>query len=218
VAETKICEVCGKSFRTRTATQAGRYCSRPCYAKARTLEPIPCAYCGVMFTPNKTTSIYCGKPCSNRARALSPQERFWRHVARTPECWLWTGGKSGDGYGAFTVEAGKQVGAHRYAYMLHYGDPGDQHVLHECDNPICVRPQHLFIGVHQDNVDDMVQKERHPHGEAHGMHKLTEDQVREIRSRYEGGGISTTKLAEEYGLNQKTVWEIIHRILWKHVA
>lgn len=113
----------------------------------------------------------------------------------------------GRGYGHLTYN-GKNVRAHRFFYENLIGPiPEDLHVLHKCDNPLCVNPKHLFLGTHQDNVQDMVTKGRH------GKSKLTEDQVQEIRLDVRRSII----IAKEYGVHRSTINRIKSGIRWKHV-
>ena len=87
-------------------------------------------------------------------------QKFWRRVAKGDGCWLWTGGKNNLGYGRFYV---RQVlwRAHRVAWILERGEiPVGLWVLHHCDNPSCVRPDHLFLGTPKDNTADMYAKGR----------------------------------------------------------
>lgn len=87
-------------------------------------------------------------------------ERFWAKVDRTGACWLWVAGVDRRGYGRFWAR-GHQHGAHREAYRLTYGEiPDGLFVCHRCDTPLCVRPSHLFLGSHAENMQDMVQKGR----------------------------------------------------------
>lgn len=81
-------------------------------------------------------------------------ERFWAKVDRSGECWVWTGPKHSAGYGLLRFN-GKQISAHRLAWQLVGGQiwPG-LCICHHCDNPPCVRPEHLFIGSHRDNMRD----------------------------------------------------------------
>lgn len=90
----------------------------------------------------------------------SVEERFWKSVKKElgKGCWNWTAAKI-CGYGAFSA-LGEQR-AHRVAYRLFVGEiPEGLYVLHKCDNPKCIRPDHLFLGTQQDNVDDKVAKGR----------------------------------------------------------
>lgn len=87
--------------------------------------------------------------------------KFWAKVNKTDGCWEWTGATTHNGYGSFTVD-GRGVRAHRYSWRLHYGDdPGRMLVCHTCDNPKCVRPDHLFLGTTVQNERDKVAKGRH---------------------------------------------------------
>lgn len=93
-------------------------------------------------------------------RTQDVSARFWAKVEKTPTCWLWTASMS-TGYGQFYLR-GRIVPAHRVSYKLQYGQPSPQLcVLHTCDNRICVRPDHLFIGTKSDNTWDSVWKGRH---------------------------------------------------------
>jgi hypothetical protein len=92
-------------------------------------------------------------------------ERFWNKVEKTDDCWNWQGGKDRDGYGHIRVE-GKLWQAHRYSTLLDGRDPIGKVVMHRCDNPSCVNPNHLSLGTQADNVYDMVAKRRHKHKRA----------------------------------------------------
>lgn len=92
------------------------------------------------------------------------QERFFEKVIRLPDdgCWLWTGGKTAKGYGQFRPNRpASMVLAHRFSWSVANGEiPEGLQCLHHCDTPGCVRPDHLFLGTHQDNMDDKVLKGR----------------------------------------------------------
>lgn len=101
-----------------------------------------------------------------RGEHAAPSDRFDAFVTYlldAPGCWLWTGAER-DGYGAFSLR-NKRVAAHRFAYEQAYGlIPAGMLVCHRCDNRLCVRPDHLFLGTDSDNVSDKMGKGRHRHG------------------------------------------------------
>lgn len=97
--------------------------------------------------------------------SISPEDRFWSRVAIIPfhPCWEWIGGKAKNGYGVFYSgeRPGMSVKAHRFSWRLNFGSlPNELDVCHKCDNPGCVRPDHLFLGTHSDNMHDMASKGR----------------------------------------------------------
>lgn len=129
--------------------------------------------------------------------------RFWPFVDRPSDdpdtCWTWNGGRTEKGYGSFD-----RTGAHRVSYWLMTGEePGEMDVLHRCDNPPCVRPSHLFLGTHQDNMADMKAK-----GRNHREIAVTDEQVAEMRRRYLAGENSRT-LAQEYGISRAQTARIL---------
>ena len=94
------------------------------------------------------------RPRNPPSKRMSPQARFNTFVRRTSACWTWQGFTDKDGYGTFKV-SGKSVRAHRFAFELTNGAvPLGLSVLHLCDNPSCVRSDHLYVGTQRDNVRD----------------------------------------------------------------
>jgi hypothetical protein len=111
-------------------------------------------------------------------------ERFWSKVDKECseffDCWEWTGGKTVDGYGLFKLN-GRHVLAHRVSYEIEVGKiPDGMLVLHKCDNPSCVNPDHLYTGTNQDNANDRMKRNR-------THHKITEEQVVSMRLMHELG-------------------------------
>lgn len=150
-------------------------------------------------------------------QTMTAEERFFRKVERTmraPGCWLWTGSKIPQGYGRVRID-GKALATHRVSWEMHRGPiPKGLHVLHYCDEPACVNPNHLFLGTHTDNMRDMFAKGRCDRkGEAHGSAKLTSSQVREIRAAPNG----SAAMAEKYGVSYCTIKNIRARRTWAHL-
>ena len=115
-------------------------------------------------------------------------ERFWAKVDRSGDCWEWTAKGTPKGYGVFGLLR-KSVYAHRLSWKMEVGEiPDGMCVCHRCDNPPCVRPSHLFLGTYADNMEDMVRKER-------GPKKLSHEDVRAVRERYQAGDWTQKALA-----------------------
>lgn len=104
------------------------------------------------------------------------------HRADLGPCWVWKASRKENGYGQFFVNR-RPVYAHRYAYAATHGEvPEGLRVLHKCDNPPCVRPDHLFVGTAQDNANDAIAKGRVPFGERGSQARLADQQVAAIRA------------------------------------
>lgn len=152
----------------------------------------------------------------------SLDERLWAKVDKTTTCWLWKGSLWG-GYGRIWKTGERSsTQVHRISWELVNGPiPEGILVLHKCDNGRCVRPSHLFLGSHQDNTDDMMRKGRHRtnsiRGVEHGRAKLSDDWVREIRSKYLGKGYTQEGLAKEYGISRGHIGRIVNNKIWKHL-
>lgn len=133
-------------------------------------------------------------------------------------CWLWGGRVSRNGYPTFSDRG--FISGHRYSYKYFKGDfDNNLHVLHKCDVCCCVNPDHLFLGTHQDNMKDKAVKGRtNPvRGILHYSAKLTNDQVLQIRKLHNPSVFSTRKLARMFNVNQRLIFNIIHRTVWKHI-
>ena len=92
-----------------------------------------------------------------------PVKRFWSKVNKTDYCWEWTAGINTWGYGCFWFN-GSHIGAHRWSWIHKYGQIGSSeiYVCHKCDNTLCVRPSHLFLGSQRANIIDAARKGRIP--------------------------------------------------------
>lgn len=150
-------------------------------------------------------------------------------------CWLWIGGRDENGYGRvvdLTKKALYQY-AHRVSFEMENGllQPGEN-VLHACDNPPCVRPDHLSRGSQLENMADRdakgrvasgdrhgwnVHPELRPKGESIGTHKLTAHQVEQIRAARATGTFSQAELATLYGVSQSAISNIVTGKRWGHL-
>jgi HNH endonuclease/Helix-turn-helix domain len=130
---------------------------------------------------------------------------FWGHVAKSDGCWEWTGIRTVAGYG----RCGKGgVRAHRVSYELTYGPiPDMMHVLHRCDNPPCVNPNHLFLGAQADNMRDMAQKGRARGGAAAGLDSAAVETARALHA----SGMSFSAIATRVGSTHTTVARAVRR-------
>jgi len=145
--------------------------------------------------------------------------KFSKGRPDTDDCWTWTGGKSSDGYGTFW-DGERVVGSHRFAFAAMVGPiPEGMCVLHKCDNPPCVRPDHLFLGTHAVNMADKVAK-----GRANGLKgqdnpaaKLTDAEVLAIiELRREGATQAAVAVAFE--IDQTVVSSILLGKRWSHLG
>ena len=149
--------------------------------------------------------------------------RFWAKVDRRAdsECWPWLG--SVDRFGRGKFWAGMHLYAPRLMLMIATGEepPPETFACHSCDDPGCVNPAHLWWGSRSENMKDCGSKGRHGfqqkyRGSANLQSKLTEEAVRDIRSRY-AGGTAPGVLAVEYGILSSSVWKVATRRSWTHV-
>jgi hypothetical protein len=143
-------------------------------------------------------------------------DRFWTYVAKSDDgCWNWIGHRSEKGYGLLAVHA-KPFRAHRLSWIIHRGMmPDGAQVLHRCDNPACVRPDHLFLGDNAANHADKIGKNRQraARGEAVGSARLSADDVRNIRASTEG----PTALSRRYSMSVGHIDKIRRRMKWRHI-
>lgn len=153
----------------------------------------------------------------NPAYSTAVVERFWSRVKKGDDCWLWRGARGKNGYGHLRY-GGRPVYAHRFAWQLTNGPiPPGAVVRHECDTPLCVRPDHLRIGTQQDNVDDRQRRRRSAHFRGtHPRTKLTAADVRAMRGA-RSAGETYTAIAGRYGVDRATVGQICRGARWAHL-
>lgn len=193
-----------------------------------------CQTCGAAFVPHLTNAkrgfgIYCSVACHRARPPVDERVRFERFVSRdgsppphSPSignCWEWTGALDRNGYGLFMIRRRERVSAHRAAWFYATGRWPSPCALHRCDNPRCVRVDHLFEGTQADNVRDMISKKRAGcvalRGEAHGRAKITVDDVRASRI-LKILGASHTQIATRLRITHSLSSAIWSRRVWRH--
>ena len=144
-------------------------------------------------------------------------ERFNAKWIQVGSCWEWQEGKDRDGYGVFWW--GKYTSkAHRFSYLEKYGSLPPV-VMHTCDNPSCVNPDHLVGGTHRDNQIDKHRKGRTAIGVSNGGGgKLSESQVKKIDEIIRNTNKSDTEIAESFPCGRTTIWAIRNGKLWRHIT
>lgn len=190
-----------------------------------------CAQCGVVFPSSpsrrkKYCSEACYRECREAAMRSSRNDRFWKHVDQSGDCWIWTGALANYRYGILSAwdeqtEQQRMIRATHISWEIHHGPvPDGMEVCHNCpggDDPRCVNPSHLFLGTHQENMADAAAKERTSLGERHRSARLSADQVLEIRRLAALGTRLQSEIASLFGVSLPTVSEIVHRRTWKHL-
>lgn len=175
-----------------------------------------CPKCGKKLKASAGHPAFCG-------RDYVPV--FWSQVNKTSGCWLWTGGVQNKGYGQIAISRATpnapkkqlKVLVHRYSWELAYGPvPEGMYVLHKCDTPRCVRPDHLALGTQTENNHDRHRKGRSAWGEKVKRNKLTEAQAREILGLK--GRAEARALAEKYGVGAGAITAIWRGDAWARLS
>lgn len=146
-------------------------------------------------------------------------DRFWSKVDKSGECWVWIGARFQNRWGKPTygmcVVQGKVRTAHRYSWEIANGPiPPGLMVLHSCDNQRCVRPDHLSLGTHRQNMDEAVVRGSMRRGSEQHSARLTSDDVRAIRLRLASGDHQRA-IASAYGVTQAAIHFINIGRTWK---
>lgn len=177
--------------------------------------PTACLCCGATFVAKARSQRFCSRPCyvekSRQDVAQSLVARFWAKVHKTPSCWLWMGGTI-RGYGQFHLRRVGQTQettyAHRFAWTITNGPiPDNLWVLHTCDRPRCVRPDHLFLGTPAQNLDDARAKGRLIDGKH--LIKVDEAGILDILTNYQPRK-NGKQLAAKYGISLVSLLRIVN--------
>lgn len=142
------------------------------------------------------------------------------------DCWIWQGQVDRKGYGRRTFTENKKkrkLLAHRISYKIFVGEiPDGLFILHQCDVPRCINPQHLHLGTQKDNLNEMRERDRAndiskgKKGDRHNLAKLSETDVKEIR-RLREKGYTGVKLSEMFNVTNGLIYMIINKRIWKHI-
>ena len=147
-------------------------------------------------------------------RRVNQQSGVYKNNLPT-QCWEYQGILDKSGYGRFQGTLQKEYNtpfAHRLSYILHYGEfDKSLDVLHNCDNPCCVNPDHLRLGTHQENMNDRDQRGRQValRGSNNPTSKLTDETIEKIKQDYFGGK-QIKDIAQELGLHRKTISRVLN--------
>jgi len=145
------------------------------------------------------------------------EKRFWGKVRKSDSCWTWFGAVSSRGYGIFWIFGSTWSSAHRFAYRLCCGDiPRGWMVCHHCDNRVCVRPTHLFLGTAAENSKDMITKKRSNLGARNPRAKLGNTEVVRIRE-LASWGVRAIALGSQFGVTASSIRNVISGRTWSHL-
>jgi hypothetical protein len=234
------CEICGR-WRTAYVRLHGSgpmpsVCSDSCKRESqsrrvrRTMARMSrCQQCGRLF------ANLSEHECVDSLDPAHVASRFWSKVVWTEGCWEWRGPRDENGYGRLMIKRADEPDqvkawsprlAHRVSWQINRGPISDGLcVLHRCDNPPCVNPEHLFLGTMKDNTADMMAKkrdgarthpERVPRGESHGRAKLTSAQVVDIRAQA-AAGTPMPSIAQAFCISNTHAHYIVKRKVWRSV-
>lgn len=183
-----------------------------------------CLTCGTLFHKRKRDANdrwllrkWCSRKCARaqNMKQIPLKERLRLNSSPNKSgCLIWTGTIGAGGYGS--IKIGKNIKAHRASWIAHKGEiPKGMMVLHKCDTPACINPDHLFIGTQLDNMRDALAKGRNAdtRGTKNGRAKLTEAQIADIRQSEE----TAVATAAKYGVSSSLISQIRLGQCWRHL-
>lgn len=153
-----------------------------------------------------------------RPNSIDTFVELFHHLSRNSKgCVLWSRALSRDGYGNYKITNQREI-AHRLSYKVFKGSiPIGDCVLHRCDNPACINPDHLFLGTRDINNKDRMMKGRSALGEQSGRAKLTEKQVQQIYALYHTRKYTTIQLGKRFGVSTHQISMIGLKQTWRHL-
>lgn len=217
----EVCKICGKQFEIRPCEKSLIVtCSKACSLTYRSVclkghqkveRKNKCEACGKIIVKIKNPR-FCSDICYLRWKQVL---KFCDKILIGENCWLWLGARN-----KITAQArfGRVRVASIAAFRIFKGMiPKGYFVCHTCDNGMCVRPAHLFLGTPKENTADMIRKRRHRFGEKHPRAKLTETQILAAIERYKTGRFTQAEISREIGLSTTSFNHIVTGRHWKHL-
>jgi hypothetical protein len=184
-------------------------------------EPVPDIAKRLGIHPRSAWRVLSGEWKPPKPRTPIKQRFLKKRRIAASGCHEWTGAKNPHGYGVIGTWDGEKTVvelAHRVAFKLFKGPiPVNRELRHECDNPACVNPDHLVLGTHQENMNDMIDRRRAAFGSVNGRsgsNHLTRSRVRTVRKLREAGW-TLKELSERFHVSTTTIFKAIHRLRWK---
>lgn len=171
--------------------------------------------CNLHYHRRRVGAPLHGPSSRGGPRGSSFVESFWARVEKTDGCWWWRGKRDSNGYGLLRTRGPhrKDVRAHRVSWHLSRGPiPNGLCVCHRCDEPLCVRPDHLFLGTRRDNSQDMVRK-----GRARGNRRLPPEVVQQVEAAA-SAGLRHVEIETRYGVKPYTLRFILRRMRARNAA
>jgi hypothetical protein len=228
------CGQCNTRFAVKPTSGKALFCSRKCWRafEAARKPSTDCLQCKkpFPFQPHFAKSRsgkgrYCSRKCYLDSRATKPirplEDRFWEKVVKSAGdgCWTWSSTKDKKGYGRIMASRDqgprRQLLASRVSWELHYGPiPPGMGVLHRCDNPACVRPDHFFLGDQIANMADCAAKGRTVRGERAPWAKLTNAQAIGIRQEFAERREPFAVIARRHGVSRSLISDLLKGRRW----
>jgi|SRR5208282_382127 len=198
-------------------TTACNYCSKIFNFDERPSRPSRTKYCSIACQ-RKGRSIFKWSNLSEDEILLKLTEEFNKKTVKNEKaCWDWSGSLK-VGYGVMKCKK-RFIKTHRFSWKINFGPiPEGMYVCHKCDNRKCNNPEHLFLGTHEDNMKDMINKNRQRGavGESNAKAIINKEKALEIKKML-SNGMTTIQIAKDLNISRAIVFGIKHKKNWSHI-